>query len=306
MSRSPRKQRDTAGLIAEIELAAALLEADQSQTVYYACASFQEKTRRLGTNAHSVRQFWLDVDAGEGKPYADAFDAARAADDFCKRTGLPDPVYVGSGNGIYLHWPLVDALEPAAWGAYARGLKVLCQREGLAADPSRTADIASILRAPGTHNRKNGLNKEVLCGPLVGPYPIEAFAELLKYGSELAPPRTTPRLALALANTATDEPRFSEPIASACGQLGGLRSSHGCLPEPLWYAGLGVLAWCDDGAQFAHEWSSGYDGYTAEETTERLERARTLSGATTCEHFHSLNPKTCEACPHWQKIKSPI
>ena len=277
-----------------------------ARTVYFACAAFTERTRRTQTSARAARSFWLDVDVGEGKPYADACEAAQAASDFCRRTGLPDPVYVGSGNGIYLHWPLVDALEPAAWSSYARGLKVLCQREGLAADPSRTADIASILRAPGTHNRKNGLNKEVLCGPLVGPYPIEAFAELLKHGSELTPSRTTPRLALALANTAADEPRFSEPIASACGQLGGLRSSHGCLPEPLWYAGLGILAWCDDGEHFAHEWSAGYSGYTRGETDERLARARALSGATTCEHFHSLNPKTCEACPHWRKIKSPI
>jgi hypothetical protein len=46
--------------------------------------------------------------------------------------------------------------------------------------------------------------------------------------------------------------------------------------------------------------------YTREETQNYIERAKKTTGATTCAHFHSLNPKTCEACPHWQKIKSPI
>src|SRR5689334_3909636 len=85
-----------------------------------------------------------------------------------------------------------------------------------------------------------------------------------------------------------------------------LRDKQGCLPEPRWYAALGVLAFCEDGDELAHEWSSGFEKYTERETQERLERTRTLSGATTCERFHLLDAPTCEACPHWRKINSPI
>jgi putative DNA primase/helicase len=60
-----------------------------------------------------------------------------------------------------------------------------------------------------------------------------------------------------------------------------------------------------DGEALAHEYSSGYDGYTFDETANELDRLREY-GPTTCRKFHSDNPATCEACPHWGKIKSPI
>ena len=175
------------------------------------------------------------------------------------------------------------------------------------ADPSRTSDVASILRGPGTHNRKFGKSVEVQCGPLVGPYPIEAFGTLLSETSTIGVAGKRPTLASSLAATFDGADRFAEPIADTCAQIGALRESGGRLSEPLWYACLGVVGYCRDGAQFGHEWSSGYDGYTYEETQARLERVKTLSGATTCVHFHSLNPKTCEACALWGgKINSPI
>jgi hypothetical protein len=67
-----------------------------------------------------------------------------------------------------------------------------------------------------------------------------------------------------------------------------------------------VLAFCADGDELAHKWSSGDDRYKEHETQERLDRARTLTGATTCQHFHDLNPTVCESCAHWGTIKSPI
>jgi hypothetical protein len=84
-----------------------------------------------------------------------------------------------------------------------------------------------------------------------------------------------------------------------------LRDSKGNLPERLWYAGLGVFAFCENGDRLAHECSSGYPGYTAGETQERLDRQKEF-GPTTCEKFHSLNPEVCERCPQWGRIKSPI
>jgi ferredoxin len=49
------------------------------------------------------------------------------------------------------------------------------------------------------------------------------------------------------------------------------------------------------------------DRYDERQTQDRLDRIRlTTSGATTCKRFHQENPETCEACHHWQKIKSPI
>jgi hypothetical protein len=313
--------------------------------VYHACASFKlaqkdpkgtkPADKRLGRTQHNIAficSFWLDIDAGQAetgkapKPYPNARAAVDALLAFCQSVGLPMPLLVSSGNGVHAYWPLDRALSPDEWKIYASGLKALCVKHNLHADPARTADVSSVLRTPGTHNRKFG-ERVVKCFRLVGPYPLEHFSILKQAGStarqaSASPsPNATPfdlgpmpahlhgrqrRDLNSLAATDTRPPVLAAAAADQCRQLARMRDEWGRLPEPLWYAALGVLAFCADGDAVGHAWSAGYDGYSHEETQGRLDRARTLSGATTCERFHSLNPALCEACPLWGKIKSPI
>ncbi len=318
------------------ELLQKIKGADEAgQTAYHACAAFKEARqnprntphgqRRYGRTKHNVRgskSFWLDVDAGPDKPYLDWKAAALAVAEFCRTTKLPRPVVVLSGLGIHVYWPLVETLDPETWGRYARGLKALCSKYELQADPTRTADITSVLRTPGTHHRKAGI-RLVQCGELFGPYALEQFAILLTVETvvrEVAP-RTSHRghefgpLPPYLANRPFEgvgetlrrslstirEPSFAKLIAERCEQVRALRDSKGNLSEPFWYACLGVLAFAEDGERLAHEWSKGDPRYTPDETQERLERLRQLSGATTCRRFHDLNPQVCERCKFWRK-----
>lgn len=68
---------------------------------------------------------------------------------------------------------------------------------------------------------------------------------------------------------------------------------------------MGVLAFCEDGEKLAHDWSSGFAGYTHEETQAGLERQRGF-GPTTCAQFHKVKPEVCATCQHWGKLSSPI
>jgi hypothetical protein len=146
-------------------------EADGAgHSAYHACASFKEarhdprgtprSQRRFGRTKHNclgAKSFWLDVDAGQGKPYPDRACASQAVAAFCQVTGLPPPIVVVSGFGIHCYWPLEQMLDWETWERHARGLKALCVKHGLHADPTRTADITSVLRTPGTHHRKDGV-----------------------------------------------------------------------------------------------------------------------------------------------------
>jgi hypothetical protein len=159
------------GFVPTIEaLAQKLLEEDAKGTdVYFACASYLQPTKRTHENACAVKAFWLDIDAGPGKPYADADIAIDALDEFCNKAGLPFATVVRSGNGVHAWWPLDYTIEPKEWRNYAGRLKSLCATHNFSADPSRTSDISSILRAPGTRNFKD---------PAVPrPVSVEAFEE---------------------------------------------------------------------------------------------------------------------------------
>jgi hypothetical protein len=306
-------------------------------TAYHACASFKEarhnpkgtpsSKRQFGRTKRNVlgaKAFWADVDAGEAKPYGDWKAAAAAVAAFCRATGVPVPLCVLSGFGLHVYWPLDRMLDPETWKRYAIGLKALCVRHGLRADPSRTADISSVLRTPGTHHRKRG-DRLVQCGPLVGPYALEQFQTLLSENTEkpskayrrspfqlgpipphLANRRSRRLVDVMLRPLAKREPSNSVLIARRCEQVRALRDSRGNLPEPLWYSSLGVLAFAGDGERFAHEWSGGDPRYTEHETQDRLDRARQLTGPTTCARFHDLEREVCRRCRWWGKIRSPI
>lgn len=158
------------------ELANFILQQDAAgMTVYHACASFKTKSRKQA-NVFGIASFWADIDTRKGKPdapYADPQDAAEAVVRFCKSTGMPLPVFVGSGYGVHVYWPLREPLLEDVWRTNAKRLAQLFAMHGLKVDTTRTQDSASILRPPGTHNRKNGGCALVECGPLVGPYQLE-------------------------------------------------------------------------------------------------------------------------------------
>lgn len=288
-------------------------------SVYHGCGAFKVQ-RRKQSESLGASAFWLDVDAGEDKPYHDRYVAAEALVEFVRAASLPPPVIVGSGAGLHVYWPLNAVLEPQEWRRYALGLKAAADRHAFKIDPTRVADIASILRTPGTFNRKRGTPEPVECGPLTEKYDLRFFKGL-EDGAALdekrhgrkeplpsAPVRDAGLAGQLAANVsgALERPAFAGIVADRCAQVGHLRDSGGNLPEPLWYAALGVLAFCKDGDDAAHKWSSGHPRYSFRQTGDRLARSRALSGATLCDRFHHIDAGRCTACPFFGRIKSPI
>jgi len=146
---------------------------DKAQTIsnagrnaYFACAEYMTEGSRKGDNVKRVRAFWLDLDCGEAKAakgdgYRTKREAADALVEFCTVTGLPKPTtLVDSGNGLHVYWLGNMDVSPEDWRACGALLKALTKKHGLLADPSRTSDIASVLRVPGTLNQKDADNRK--------------------------------------------------------------------------------------------------------------------------------------------------
>jgi hypothetical protein len=131
------------------------MDLDALTWVYHACATYRQPGRRTQQNVLHLKCYWLDIDCGAGKPYRDLPHAWAALQGFYRRLGLPDPIVVISGNGLHAYWILAEAVAPDQWQPGAELLKLACKQLGLHADPSRTADCASVLRPPGTRNKKS-------------------------------------------------------------------------------------------------------------------------------------------------------
>ena len=139
---------------------AATLENGGHGEIYFGCAAYVDAQQgRKGENVRAVRAFWLDFDTdelkGDGKsPYANQSAALVAFEKLCFRLALSASVVVSSGYGLHVYWVLDANLPPDEWRETAEMLKRACEVCGVMVDRSRTADIASVLRVPGTHNRK--------------------------------------------------------------------------------------------------------------------------------------------------------
>jgi len=296
----------------DLEAAQTALNYDnRGYEVYFACATFKTKSRKA-EDAHSVKSFWLDIDAGPNKPYANWREAAKAVVAFVKLLKLPNPLLVSSGRGLHVYWTLEKEISPDEWVRVARKLKAVTEDVGLKADPSRTADISSILRPPYTYNRKETPRIVMIFyeGESCELDEFEAALDTYIEDNDILLSKPTAHFDL---NDDLTGPRDrncdADKIAEKCAVVRMVRDTRGNVDEPTWYHTLQILAYCKNGEQLAHEWSNGYPRYSATETTEKFQHA-VSSGAlpTRCDTFAKHHPELCKSCPYFDRddMSSPI
>ena len=132
---------------------------DDNFNSFFALAKFGSADQgRYAANAVALKSFFLDIDCGEGKPYADIEAGLTALRAFCSATSMPRPTVVKSGRGAHVYWVLDKEIPRIEWKPFAERLKQLCVEHDLKADASVTTDAARILRVPGTMHLKDITN----------------------------------------------------------------------------------------------------------------------------------------------------
>ena len=300
---------------------------------YFAMASFKDNSSRKSDNALYLRSFFLDLDCGTGKPYADQPAAATALKAFLQTTQLPDPYVVNSGGGLHVYWPLTEDVEVDVWVQHARALKALCKKHQLHADPAVTSDASRILRVPDTTNTglKNGKAvrgqtkvRGISEGDRFSVDDIDAILTAEGFGKEFVKPApTSSSLALA-GHRPTNVNSSPSSLSKALTQnsvtmfkkiLLKTRDGAGCAQlqnyienaeedgmEPVW---RGLLSWakvCDDGEK-AVVWLSDLHPYDHERMHRKLAE---IKGPYSCAAMDDAQPGICRGCPHWGKITNPL
>lgn len=314
--------------------------ADRQQlSVYHACASYQKaaieldeltewgkpkRKYRIPENWNRAKAFWVDIDCGQekfnkGLGYLTKKDAIAATYKFSSTIGWPDPMIVDSGNGIHLYWPLRKDISHIAWRKVASLLKTTLAHEGVIADPSRTADFASILRPVGSVNRKEGGSKPVVAKTQVDASdPKELAIKLGAYANAngLKQIKEVPKtqyqesaLNIALTDRLTQYskvPVDANRMANHCAQVAAMRDSRGDVSYEHWRCVIGLLTYCDHGRTLAREWSAEREvtGHTNLDWDVRYDTWQ--AGPTICETFEAFNPTGCVGCIMKGKIKTPL
>ena len=299
-------------------------------TVYHACAAYKEpyfevevdgETKRKyrgQQNWYKAKSFWADIDCGEskaaeGKGYATKKDAATAIITFCRTNNLPDPMLVDSGGGIHCYWPLTQPIGPNSWRTIASSFKAALAGAGLLVDPTRTADLSSVLRPVGSHNRKPGRDvrqvKVVRDGSPITPQEFHTAikAAVTKYDVIPAQVRVANNLNDDLtAHLGPQLESSANEAANHCNQMRIMRDTQGDVNYETWRGVIGIIKHCVEGYDLAEQWSANRAATGHNSTDVKTRFDSWDANPTLCEHFQGCNPTACDGCPHKGNIKTPI
>lgn len=287
------------------ELAASVKSTDErGQNTYYAISAFHKKGSRKKDNVRATRVLALDVDCGDGKPYANWKQGLQALAKFVDTTKLPKPMIVMSGRGLHVYWVLTSEVDPEQWTPLAEALKAKTIEQGLHTDAGLTANSALVLRPIGTTNPKNGKTVSLL---IDAPFTtVEEISRCLHVQRSTHTPQRSTGLTAALEVKQEFPPAVAGVVASKCQQIHWAVNHQKDVAEPLWYDLIGVAAHCEDPEGTAIAWSENHPDYDAKRTLAKLKQwQQAATGPTTCSKFEVDRPNGCNRCKYRGKIGSP-
>lgn len=290
-----------------------------SYNIYFTPFS-HTKARRNASTAHLCRCFFVDLDCGPGKPYANQAEALNALMTVCKDTGFPPPnAIVNSGNGVHGYWVINVDLPRDDWLTIAGKLKKFLLGNGLHIDKAVTADPARIMRLPETFNFKDGkktsTSARIIGKPIVLAVLTNALNAIPKApAQQLLPSSGSGAVDTGLGILIGNEPSLAERIVQSCPVMEHVRNSHGAhCNEPMWKATLQLLVCCTDGQDYAHPMSDGHSGYSEAQTNRKFHDRKLANakgvGPPTCDAIASLHASwhaMCQTCEHHGQIRSPV
>lgn len=292
-----------AATLADLEQECSRLD-QQGFNAYQALATFNDASSRKASNVAYLKSFFLDIDCKDpATQYANWKDALKALVAFVEETGLPKPLVVKSGGGLHVYWTLTEEVSPQEWHPVAQALKDLCLAKGLIIDPTVTADAARILRTPGTvHKIYNKVVTVVLDAPSVA---LTDFAGKLGYvQAPAAPPKYN--LIDNLKILKDLPPANPLVLEEKCAQVAWAFNNQADVPEPMWYALLGVAAFCHDPEATAVRWSDQHPAFNQQQTIDKMNQWRQqATGPATCSRLGSENPALCKGCKFKGGVVTP-
>ena len=311
-------------------------EAQKPAGVFISQASFDAMARkREAQSAKEVTCLFLDFDVGSGAEKFASKAEALAAIRKLETEFLPCTAIVDTGGGYHAYWCLTTPIAAQEWLTIAQRFKNALRAAGVQADPTVTADLARVLRVPGTVNRKISTPRP--CAFLEHAsdrqYTVEAINTALQKYESLhranCPPkgllRTSAHATLSIPGTPPearhgapllriDQPLPPAPtpedVEQACPAIQALAFDGG-QSEEAWSLGIvNTAAFTSDPAAAAHAWSANYPGYQAEEVAEKLAIKFAADKApTSCARMAALGPEcasACNACGYQGKVTNPI
>jgi hypothetical protein len=283
------------------------------RNAYFAPAGFNGPAKTQDS-AVMARAVWLDIDCEKKRALYPTFDEGLTAlFQFVYDLKLPEPLIVGSGQGLQAYWPFAQNVLKSDWHYLAKLLKKAVAKHGLKIDPQfKMENIASVLRIPETVNYgKDGIARPVYVlqeGETTDP--AQFGAALIRYAGDAEGAESCPLPGSASAGPGAHPLLQSQtdwdpvPIVAGCAQL--RMAADNLASRQSWLYMLAVMRFCKNGREAAH-----YISQTDSERYDPAELDRQFNSVGTggpilCATFKKEDPVPCEGCPWAGAVSTPI
>lgn len=253
--------------------------------------------RGKGENVSAIIGAFLDIDIGESGRYVENGKNPAASLDDIKADmaawGLPLPsAIVSSGNGLHVEFRLDEPFliksetDRKAALAMLKGINGFAiqkaKAQGISLDPM--SDLPRVKRAVGSRNWKDRQNPkpvEVLELHVERTYSFEHLSSFQPSVKAITP---SPRKSFGTEVGDEAMPQW-ELIAKHCPFARHCVDNIEHLPEPYWFAMLGIIARCENGQVIAHELSRRDHRYSESETDAKIKSALKAQSCVTYAHI---------------------
>ena len=278
----------------------------------YVGTTGKTKYNRKQEHATYFKALAVDLDIGEGKPYATQKEGWAAMTTAIDAIGLPPPMVVSSGGGIHIYWPLTADIPTTTWVKVSTALRHALHAHGVVIDTTKIHDPSMVLRPVGTHNKKQTPWRPVELKRDCPDYDLLPIATTLSAWAKASPPGvagtrpTGPRRASSItAAVLNSRDVLVHEVGSRCAQVGSLLSSGGATAEePLWRLSMGLAKHATDQQAAVIALAGQHPEFDLLTSLHKMD-AWTASGPPTCAAFEQLNPRGCAGCPHRGQVKTP-
>lgn len=258
---------------------------------------------------------WVEIDLKNGVHAASNLPEYEDVQGILGTFPLEPSIIIHSGGGLHCYWLFQEPVQLLSSQNTQSAERMLSRFQNVFIRLARaknlhidnTADLARVLRVPGTYNLK--ADPKPVQAELFEPdrrYSINDLYEAIT-NIEASFPPDEPREKAVRKKYEDEIPDAKHPerIVQECRFIKEYLEHQETANYSEWMTALSIGAYCENGEELVHDWSKGHPAYKEREVERKYNEIRSRMKPRTCQGINQEFGR-CGGCKHFNKINSPI
>jgi P4 family phage/plasmid primase-like protien len=300
------------------ELIEEAIKLRDSHNVYFGVGvrkeTLGEYKRGKNEDVLSLPGVWVEIDLKGGDHAAVNLPAEEDVQGILDTFPLEPSIVVHSGGGLHCYWLFQEPATIVSVKSMQSAERMLSRFQNVFIRLGRakgfhidnTADLARVLRVPGTYNLKS--DPKPVTTELFEPekrYSLSELYEAITSIEALFPEEPKEKAVRKQYDGELPDAKNTNRIVQECQYIRDYMEHQETANYKEWIAALSIAAYSENGEELVHEWSKGHSGYSEQEVDRKYTEIRSKMKPRTCQSIQQEFGK-CNGCKHFNKINSPI